>query len=1164
MIAPLLFTAAALLGVCVFAKGADADALPAEAAVALGCHPGQVPEFATIWQRPESDAAKAPEEPSRTVRRVAVANAGGNRYLWRVDFLAPYAAGNSSLLLYLDADDNAATGRKDHGCEFMLHCREATPGVTAFTSDGKTLPAPSPRVVVAAGSAFVGYDVDLAQRDGGSRFRLSVLSERIEPHRGVSGTGYFEATGPAPGSRPKFLTDEDRTASAGLEQTWGLDRINALVDDARNVPLPIRDCELSGFGLGRSEYRADYAVRSAGAGAGTITATVPAAVSGSYHPGFIFYDSAGIERVRVAVNGERKGVAVAGFDDNDQHLFFLSEPVALKGGDRIELRALGAGASFRTEDLILLRDKPANRLPVYEIREAAAGENRLTWITTWSTACTVELEGGRKIVEPVASENHRVRLDGMKAGDSVRYRITAIGRDGHPVATGWRSATWKPSVEPPTAKSGAVALRVTPPGGQPSPLRDWPVTSGVPFPEGTLGSAARVRLKDASGAEVPLQAAATGRWADGSVKWLLLDFRHSGGATDYSLEYGPGIARTAVERAAPHPFDAGSLVLMDAGGTEHRVSLENFAVEEDGPLRLCERATGRIGAAPFAFEARVHRYPGLPWARVLLTVGHAESAAEFTTVRSLAWQLPSAKGPQRFVRQHTDDRFESSEGAGSRFSGAVGPVLVRDFWQNYPKDLEAGPEGSTLWLMPKLRADEYDLSVKGHDSHKLYFWFDPAGAGGQCGGYKLRQGMAKTHEIWLGLDGNPPPHDRPLFAVASPQWYAGSGAFGELSVADPTRPVVAEYDKKVGATLDAYLANRERNREYGLFNFGDWWGERVINWGNVEYDTQHAFFLQFARSGDLRFLQAGEEAEVHNRDVDTVHHHANPERVGCVYAHCIGHVGDYLAKSPLPLANQGTARGSFTVSHTWCEGHMDHYFLTGDRRSLETGMAIADHYGTWELQDYDFSNCRVPGWHLILTLGVYRATGDPFYLNAAKIIVERVLERQTPKAKFNTKGGGWRRMLVSGHCLCEPAHYGNAGFMVGVLLTGLKWYHLETGDPRVADSIRMGAHFLIDDMWAGEAGGFRYTSCPKSSKSTGANFLVFDGIGYAYRLSCQAGKPDLKLARHLAAGTDPAISAMNGMGKSFGMYIRVAPHFLDLLTELREHPPGAPEPSPGR
>jgi hypothetical protein len=559
-----------------------------------------------------------------------------------------------------------------------------------------------------------------------------------------------------------------------------------------------------------------------------------------------------------------------------------------------------------------------------------------------------------------------------------------------------------------------------------------------------------------------------------------------------------------------------------------------------------------MGDAPFTHDTRVHVYPGLPWARVLLNIGHSESTNEFTTIRSLAWRLPALRGESRFVRQHTDDRYESSGGGGKRFSGPVGPIFVRDFWQNYPKDLEVGPDGATLWLMPKLKPDEFEWSKKNHDWHKLFFWFDAAGIGGSCGGYKLRQGMTKTHEVWLGLDGSAPPLDRPLMAVAPPKWYAESGAFGELGIANPDRVVVRDYDKKVTDTLDSYLKNREHNREFGMFNFGDWWGERVINWGNIEYDTQHAFFLQFARSGDRRFFQAGQEAELHNRDVDTVHYHANPARVGGVYAHCIGHVGDYLKKSPLEGKDRGTPGGHFTVSHSWCEGHMEHYFLTGDRRSVEAARKIADYYNTYRMINYDFSNCRDSGWHLILTLGVYRATGDPFYLNAARIIIERVLERQTPKPKFNTKAGGWRRMMVPGHCLCEPAHYGNAGFMVGVLLTGLKWYHLETGDPRVAKSIIMGAHFLLDDMWVEDIGGFRYTSCPVSSKGPWSNFLLFDGIGYAYRLTQQAGQPDAKLARHLLRGTEPAINAMSGMGKSFSMYIRVAPHFIGLLSELRE------------
>ncbi|MBI5394956.1 MAG: hypothetical protein HZA91_06620, partial [Verrucomicrobia bacterium] len=626
---------------------ASTGALPAEVTATLGCEPGVAENFVTIWQRPAAQAGKKFADPSRTIRCVALANAGGNRFIWRVDFLAPYPAENSSLLLYLDADDNAATGRAGHGCEFMLHCSEGAPGVSAYTSEGKTCVAPGPRVAVSGGSAFISYDVDLAQRDGASRFRLSVLSETGQPHRGVDGTGYFEAKGPPISDRPKLRLDSDLTASVGVEQTWGLERITALVDDPKNVPIWIRDCKLDGFRFDHSEYRADCALR--GPGTGTITATVPAGASGRFHVGFIFYDSAGNERIAVHVNGKRRGIAVADLDDNNQHLFFLTEPVELKSGDNIQLRALGVGTSFRTEDLLLLRDKPKARPPLYEFREVAATENRLTWITTWATQCTVECDDGQKIMETLATQNHRVVLPGMKPGDSTRYRITALARDGREVATAWRKLTWKPFAEPRTKQGGSVTLRVEPPSDVADKLRDWPVTSGVPFPKGALGSTRNIRLLDVKGAAVPLQAAVTGRWADGSAKWVLLDFRHSGSAADYTLEFGPKVSREEPKREAL-TSDFGELVLTDADGKEHKAAVAGLALEDGGGLRRGLRAAGKIGESAFAYDARVHLYPGLPLARVLLTVGHAESANEFTTIRSLAWRFPNARGPARFVR----------------------------------------------------------------------------------------------------------------------------------------------------------------------------------------------------------------------------------------------------------------------------------------------------------------------------------------------------------------------------------------------------------------------------------------------------------------------------------------------------------------------------------
>lgn len=963
------------------------------------------------------------------------------------------------------------------------------------------------------------------------------------------------------GSRPKMKLHSDVRESVGMEQTWGLDRINTLIEEPENVSIRIKECRLDGFRFDKSEYRADNALRTSIPA--TITATVPEGVSAAYHIGFILQDERGREVFTVYVRGERRGTAVADFDDNKQHLFFLSDSVELKSGDEIQLCVESDDGNYRTEDIVLLREKPAARPPRYEFDHIAAAENRITWVTTWAVQCTVEYTIVNRstttnpVKERLAVENHRVTLPDMRLGDTVRYRILANTRGGQEVTLDWREITWQPFIEPVTTKSGRIQLRVVPPGDADLTQCDWPVTSGVPFPRSSLSSPRSVRLFDAQGGAVAVQASATARWPDGSIKWLLLDFRHRGNSAQYVLEFGPTVKIPTPQIMTDSlPIELGDLILTDAIGKEHKTRITGLVEEERNGLRRCFRGTAQIGGTPFVYDMRIHLYPGLPWARVLLTFGHGPSPEEFTTVRSFAWHIPSLSGEARFVRQYTDDSYESSEGKGTRFAGQLGPVFFRDFWQNYPKELEIAPDCSTIWLLPRLTADKYDWAKGTFDEHKLFFWFDPGGAGGQVGGYKLRQGVTKTHEIWLGLDASQPLLDRPLFAVAPPRWYADSGAFGELTTADAKRLVVSDYDLKVDEMLEVYFGNRERNREYGMLNFGDWWGEREINWGNVEYDTQHAFFLQFARSADLRFLQAGEEAELHNRDVDTVHVHANSERVGCVFAHCIGHVGDYYTESPSPGRDRGSPQGTFTVSHTWCEGHMDHYFLTGDRRSFETGVKIANHYSTYGLLGYEFRNCRDAGWHLNLTLAVYRATGDPFYLNAARIIVDRVLERQTPEPKFNTKGGGWRRMLVPGHCICDPAHYGNAGFMVAVLLTGLKWYHLETEDPLVSRSISMAAHFLIDDMWAEEVKGFRYTSCPKSSVGTWPSFLMFDGIGYAYRLSQREGQPDKKLARHLLKGTKPAIHSMNAMGKYFGMYIRVTPHVVGLLAELQEKPVG--------
>lgn len=993
-----------------------------------------------------------------------------------------------------------------------------------------------------------------------------------------------------------------------VEATWGLDVIGAAAADSQNVVLPILKCKFDGFVEEVSEYRAWAAKRKDDTA--RITATVPSA--GVYYPAFIFYDSAGDERIAISINGKEVGAAVANLDDNRQRLFYLSQPQTFQGGETIELKALTNTGQYKTEDLLLLKTKPQPKQPEYVITsiEARPTEDSasITFLTSWPTQATVETgDASIKATDPIELNNHRLRLDNLTSGKTYRYRVVAKSRTGQTIASDWQTLRAAPL----PAVSGAARKESIPLKLEPGNL---PVTTGVPFPKGALGSGDHVRLL-AANAEVPLQTRVLQRWPDGSVKWLLLDF--SSTTPFAALEYGADVTRAAHPSPLTVTSDAGT-VTVDTGPLKFTVSKRRFSlfdgvwrngqpivdkpseftlttpdgtaysslappdevvVEDNGPVRARIRVAGHHqtagGKKLFRYVLRIHAWAGQPYVRIQHTFENDNTAADFTEVAGLSLRLPLAGTAKQWalsgaygyfpagaapvtLQQHTDDRYTilPSGTYGRRAAGiaiwndgarAV-TLAVRDFWQNYPKDMTVTPQGLELALMPRLKPNEYDSANNTIDEHRIYYYL-------KNGRYKLRQGVTKTHDLWLEFGGPQPAAIRNgqqvRMAAATPDWYQQTRVFGEISVPRPSR-VLQTYDNAFNQTFDGYVRGRDVNREYGMLNFGDWWGERLINWGNSEYDTQHAFILQFARTAGWRYFRAAEEMEWHNRDIDAIHHHADPIMVGAVYGHAIGHTGSYYADRPTGGAPKGgfragSPRSHFAVDHTFIEGHLNYYFLTGDRRSYETALKTADRYNSYFTRNYDFNNCRQPGWHLILTMASYNATNDPYYLNAAKMIVERTLERQT-------SNGGWKRQMVPGHCHCTPRHEGNAGFMVGVLLTGLRHYYDATNDPRVAEAIVKGARFLVDDMWVPEVKGFRYTSCPKSSSGAWSNFLLFDGIVFAHKRT-----NDPRLLEVLVRGTEGALQTMTeagkrdgaAWGKGFTQYSRVVPHFIEHLAALK-------------
>ena len=209
-----------------------------------------------------------------------------------------------------------------------------------------------------------------------------------------------------------------------------------------------------------------------------------------------------------------------------------------------------------------------------------------------------------------------------------------------------------------------IPLEVKNPGG--AAVAGWPITTGVPFPPGALRAPDAVRLRDASGREVPLQAARTGVHRDGSVRWLLLDFQADVPAEGrrLSLEFGEGVTRApvpaplrVVDGEAAIEVDTGALRFtvskkrfsglerawvggreISAGGTEggpyfvddqgreFRAGLDpspEVSVESAGPLRTVITARGwyqhASGERRCRYIARIHAYAGKPYVRLFTT-----------------------------------------------------------------------------------------------------------------------------------------------------------------------------------------------------------------------------------------------------------------------------------------------------------------------------------------------------------------------------------------------------------------------------------------------------------------------------------------------------------------------------------------------------------------
>lgn len=1010
------------------------------------------------------------------------------------------------------------------------------------------------------------------------------------------------------------MTSKSNVADALIVS--GDQRIETLLKQKDTVIQPALACRFDGFVNDTfTEYANPSIYRPASVCKAKLVSTITDTVrnAGNYHLGFTMYNTAGQDEIIDIYIGHRHVARAQNPDpDNRVHLFVVPEKFAFRGGEPIRFVTNETTGPCRIENIVLIAKKPQITKPKLDIitphvdlRQSQDGVDAyITFLTNRPATGTVKW-GNQKPTETVVlttnQANHEVVLKNLQAKRSFRYEIELTDQTGNLTAT--YKGRFRTDITQPKGKIKKARLPIhLRRAGQAAP-----VSVGVPFAKGALGRANQIRLLQ-SRTEIPVQSRALTHWDDGSVKWALLDFQ-ADGQSDYIAEYGrdvkpispdepldvveshhditvttgpirvefhrdklalPGIVSVRQEDGSyrwitPGETSPAVQITNEQGHVFTAEKAESLTVEEAGPERACIRliCPHHAGTNHTCFKSifRIHLYRNSSLIRVLHTFEN-DIAEPFTTLQNLSLRadfefntsvqstiegqnIEPDKAPT--LNQTHDNTYAITQGRktlskGKRASGTVHlsddttavSFAMRDFWQNYPKGLSVDSKGITIQLCPPLKKDQYPKGGELED--RLYYYV-------LDGKYKFRQGVSRTHEFWFDIQNQTNTtlgesvQNPPLYSVALDDFNKSQTV---TLLPDKKPSPYPQYEKWVDAALKAYGDDREESRAYGMLNFGDWFGERTYNWGNMEYDTPWCFLQEYLRGGDPQFYTYAEEAIRHLIDVDTAHY--GPQK-GEQYTHCVGHVGSYY---PDGYRERAIFKGSWKPSHTWVEGPFLYHLLTGEVRALEGAMKTCDLLIGDILNNYDFTNCRNSGWHLIHLAAAYKTTGRRVYLNAARIIIDRVLERQR-------ESGGWDRLMVPGHCYCHPPrHMGNAGFMVGILMVGLKRYHEATGEKRVADAIVAAADYCINSMWVNKTKSFHYTSCPESSINAGADMRILKGIAYAYGFSKKKHFKDI-----LTAGIKTALGrppkAHRGIGKGISSPMRGAPQVLvNLPTTTRK------------
>jgi hypothetical protein len=258
--------------------------------------------------------------------------------------------------------------------------------------------------------------------------------------------------------------------------------------------------------------------------------------------------------------------------------------------------------------------------------------------------------------------------------------------------------------------------------------------------------------------------------------------------------------------------------------------------------------------------------------------------------------------------------------------------------------------------------------------------------------HELQGGEQKTHRFAVAIGVDPIAADAvhwgrdPALAAADPEWYCRSDVVPHL------RPASADRDRRYQELLcgalegtDSFERKREAIDEYGWRHFGDLYADHenafsgrsapIVSHYNNQYDAIAGFACQFMRTGDARWWRLMRDLATHVADIDI--YHTNGDKAAYnhgLFWHTAHYVDAGRSTHRTYPADPKVTGGGPCNEHNYASGLRLHWLLTGDPRSREAAIELAD----WVMAMDDGRKTKLR-WLSAADTGLASATRSPHF-----------------------------------------------------------------------------------------------------------------------------------------------------------------------------------------